>query len=287
MLFFVGFLIVVGSILGGYMPHGDIRMLWQPLEILIILGSGIGGFVIANPGPVQKGVLSHIKVVLRGSPHGKEAYLELLSMLYALFKLAKGKGMLALEAHLENPHKSELFQRFPRFIANHHAVDFLCDYLRLLTLGADNPMEIEALMIEDLDTHHAEMEKLAGAVQTMAEALPAFGIVAAVLGIIIPMSSISEPPEIHGKLIAAALAGTFMGVLFCYGFFLPIAHSMRGYFEADSKYIGCLKAGLLSFMQGHAPAVAVEFARKSLYSHERPSFGEVEDAVGALPSNPG
>ena len=284
MLFIIGLAVVTGSVLGGYMPHGDIRVLWQPLEVLIILGSGFGGFVIANPSPVLKGTFGNLKVMLKGTPYTRGAYVELLSMLYAVFKLAKAKGMLALEAHLEKPHESELFKQFPGFLAQHHAVEFMCDYLRLLTLGADNPHEIEALMDEDLDTHHAEKEGYAGAMQTMAESLPAFGIVAAVLGIIITMSYINEPPDIIGRMVAAALAGTFMGVLFCYGFFLPMAHNMRNYFNAESKYLQCMKAGLLSFMQGHAPAVAVEFARKTLFSHERPSFAAIEEAVANLPT---
>ena len=243
MLFVIGLVVVVGSVLGGYLPHGDIRVLWQPLEVLIILGAAIGGFIIANPGSVQRGVVRNLKVLLKGAPYPKAAYLELLTLLYAVFKLAKTKGTLALEAHLEHPYESELFQRFPTFLANHHAVEFLCDYLRLITLGAENPHEIEELMAADLETHHAEREQ-----------------------------------------IAAALAGTFMGVLFAYGFVGPMAGKLRAYFEAEAKYYECLKAGLVAFVQGHAPAIAVEFARKTLYSHERPSFTEVEEAVANAPA---
>ncbi len=287
MLFVIGFLVVVGSVLGGYMPHGDIRVLWQPLEVLIILGSAVGAFIIGNPASVQKGVLSNLKVLFKGTPYPKAAYLELLTLLYTVFKLAKGKGMLALEAHLDNPYESELFKRFPHFIGNHHAVEFLCDYLRLITLGAENPHEIEELMTADLETHHAETERIAGAIITMSEGLPAFGIVAAVLGVIVTMSSIAEPPEILGRLIGAALTGTFMGVLFAYGFVAPMGYKLRSYFEAEAKYCACLRAGLLAYVQGYAPAVAVEFARKTLYSDERPSFGEVEEAVAKAPAAAG
>jgi chemotaxis protein MotA len=284
MLFMIGLLVVVGSVLGGYLPHGDIRVLWQPLEVLIILGAAIGAFIIANPASVQRGVVRNLKVLLKGAPYPKAAYLELLTLLYAVFKLAKTKGTLALEAHIEHPYESELFQRFPTFLANHHAVEFLCDYLRLITLGAENPHEIEELMAADLETHHAEREQIAAALATMSDGLPAFGIVAAVLGIIITMGSVAEPPEILGRLFAAALAGTFMGVLFAYGFVGPMAGKLRAHFEAEAKYYECLKAGLVAFVQGHAPAIAVEFARKTLYSHERPSFTEVEEAVANAPA---
>jgi chemotaxis protein MotA len=201
-----------------------------------------------------------------------------------MFKLARGKGLLALEGHLEDPHKSELFKRFPHFMANHHAVEFMCDYWRLITLGAQNPQQIEDLMTADLETHHAEMEQIAGAVTTMSDGLPAFGIVAAVLGVIVTMGAIAEPPEVLGRHVAAALAGTFMGVLFAYGIVAPAGAKLRAYFAAEAKYHECIKAGLLSFLNGHAPVVSVEFARKALSSHARPSFAEVDQAVSNVPA---
>ncbi len=284
MLFLVGFLVVVGSVLGGYLPHGDIGVLWQPFEVLIILGSGIGAFIIANPAAVQMGVLKNLKVLFRGTPYPKVAYLELLTLLFTMFKLARTKGLLALESHLDDPYKSELFRRFPHFIGNHHAVEFLCDYWRLITLGAENPQQIEDLMTADLDTHHAEMEQIAGSVTAMSDGLPAFGIVAAVLGIIVTMGSIAEPPAVLGSHVAAALAGTFMGVLLAYGFVAPAGAKLKSYFAAEAKYHECIKAGLLAFLQGYAPVVSVEFARKALYSHERPSFTTVEQAVANTPA---
>ena len=284
MLFLVGFLVVVGSVLGGYLPHGDIGVLWQPLEVLIILGSGIGAFIIANPASVQMAVLKNLKVLFRGTPYPKVAYLELLTLLFTMFKLARTKGLLALESHLEEPYKSELFRRFPHFMANHHAVEFLCDYWRLITLGAENPQQIEDLMNSDLDTHHAEMEQIAGSVTAMSDGLPAFGIVAAVLGIIVTMGSIAEPPAVLGSHVAAALAGTFMGVLLAYGFVAPAGAKLKSYFAAEAKYHECIKAGLLAFLQGYAPVVSVEFARKALYSHERPTFTTVEQAVANTPA---
>jgi chemotaxis protein MotA len=284
MLFLIGFLVVVGSVLGGYLPHGDIGVLWQPLEVLIILGAGIGAFIIANPAAVQMGVLKNLKVLFRGTPYPKVAYLELLTLLFTMFKLARTKGLLALESHLEDPYKSELFRRFPHFIGNHHAVEFLCDYWRLITLGAENPQQIEDLMTADLETHHAEMEQIAGSVTGMSDGLPAFGIVAAVLGIIVTMGSIAEPPAVLGSHVAAALAGTFMGVLLAYGFVAPAGNKLRSYFAAEAKYHECIKAGLLAFLQGYAPVVSVEFARKALYSHERPNFTTVEQAVANMPA---
>jgi chemotaxis protein MotA len=284
MLFALGVLVVVGSVLGGYLPHGDIGVLWQPLELLIILGAALGAFLIANPAAVQAGVLKNLKVLFRAGPYPKAAYLELLTLLFTMFKLARSKGFLALESHLEEPYDSELFRSFPHFIANHHAVEFLCDYWRLITLGAENPQQIEELMTADLETHHAEMEQIASSVTTMSDGLPAFGIVAAVLGIIVTMGSIADPPEVLGSHVAAALTGTFMGVLLAYGIVAPAGNKLRSYFAAEAKYHECIKAGLLAFLHGYAPVVSVEFARKALYSHERPSFTTVEQAVTNAPA---
>jgi chemotaxis protein MotA len=284
MLFALGLLVVVGSVLGGYLPHGALAVLWQPLELLIILGSALGAFMIANPASVQLGVLKNLKVLARAAPYPKAAYLELLTLLFTMFKLARSKGILALESHLEEPYTSELFGAFPHFIANHHAVEFLCDYWRLITLGAENPQQIEELMTADLETHHAEMEQIAGSVTTISDGLPAFGIVAAVLGIIVTMGSIADPPEVLGSHVAAALAGTFMGVLLAYGIVAPAGAKLKAYFAAEAKYHECIKAGLLAFLQGYAPVISVEFARKALYSNERPSFTTLEEAVANAPA---
>jgi chemotaxis protein MotA len=190
--------------------------------------------------------------------------------------------MLTLEAHIENPEDSDLFAGFPTFSSDHHVVSFLCDYLRMISLGTENPHEIEALMDEEIETHHHEKMQVAGAVQSMADALPALGIVAAVLGVIKTMGSITEPPEILGKLIGGALVGTFLGVFCAYGFVGPIATMLKATYEAESKYYQCMKAGILAYLAGHAPAICVEFARKALLSDVRPSFYEVEDAVSTL-----
>jgi len=205
-------------------------------------------------------------------------------MMYQDFRLAKTKGMLALEQHVEKPDDSTLFQQFPKFFADKHAVTFFCDYLRMLTLGTDNPHELEALIDEELETQHHEHLAVAHAVQNMADAMPALGIVAAVLGVIKTMGSITEPPEVLGHLIGGALVGTFAGVFMAYGFIGPLATAMTGVTDAEHKYFLCMKAGILAHLQGYAPAVSVEFARKALLSHTRPTFYEVEQAVQNLPT---
>ncbi len=279
MFFIIGVVIVFGSILGGYLPHGKIEVLLQPLEFLIIGGAALGGFIIANPKPILMGTLKSIGRVLKGPPHDRDSYLELLTMMYALFKLLKAKGAMAIEKDIENVDESEFFQQFPDFCAKDHAVEFLCDYLRLLTMGTDKAHEFEELIDEEIETHHAESFQVASAISTVADALPAFGIVAAVLGVIITMASITEPPEILGALVGAALVGTFLGVLLAYGLVGPMGNNLKAYADADSKYYECIKAGLIAHLQGHAPTIAVEFARKTLFSDVRPSFVEVEDAL--------
>jgi len=279
MFFFIGIVIVIGSILGGYMPHGNVTVLLQPLEFLIILGSAIGAFIISNPKPILSGTGKQLPRIFKGPPHDQASYLELLTLLYSLFKLIRTKGLLAIESHIENPEESTLFANYPSFLKNHHGVEFLCDYLRLMTMGTENPNVLEDLMNEEIETHHKEAHGVSAAVGALGEALPAFGIVAAVLGVIVTMSHIDEPPEILGGMIGGALVGTFFGILVSYGVVTPMSKNLENYAELDGKYYECLKAGLLAHLQGCAPAVSVEFARKVLSSHERPSFIELEDAV--------
>lgn len=285
MLFISGAIIVIVSVLGGYVAlGGKLMVLWQPFEVVIICGSALGAYMIANPKSVLAKIGSALVQIFKGPRHTKESYLELLSLLYAIFRLSKSKGMLVLEQHVENPEESELFRQFPQFFADKHALGFLCDYLRMMVLGSENPHEMEPLMDEEIETHHAEQLNLSDSIRTVADALPALGIVAAVLGIIKTMGAISEPPEVLGKLIAGALVGTFLGVLLSYGFAAPMADSMKAIYDAETKYFQCIKAGLLAHMQGYAPSVSIEFARKALFSNVRPTFYEVEEAVDALPS---
>jgi chemotaxis protein MotA len=285
MLFFVGSIIVILSVLGGFMAlGGHLFVLWQPFEFVIICGAALGAFIIASPKSVLLGVGKAFGQMIKGQRHTKESYLELLSLLYAIFKLSKSKGMLVLESHVENPDESELFSQFPQFYADKHAVGFLCDYLRMMVLGSENPHEMEPLMDEEIEIHHTEHMGLSDSIRTLADGLPALGIVAAVLGVIHTMGSITEPPEVLGKLIGGALVGTFLGVLLSYGFVAPVADSMKAIYDAETKYFQCIKVGLLAHMQGYAPSVSIEFARKALFSNVRPSFYEVEEAVEALPS---
>lgn len=280
MFFLIGFAIVVACVIGGYMAGGGhLEVLWQPFEYVIIFGSALGAFVISNPKSVLAGTIKSFGKLLRGSPYKKRHYVELLSMLYAVFKLAKSKGDLALESHVERPAESPIFQSYPTFAKNHHAIEFLCDYLRLLTMGAPPPHEVEAVMDTELEVHHTETHAVAGALQSVADCLPALGIVAAVLGVIHTMGSITQPPEVLGHLIGGALVGTFSGVLAAYGVAGPVAKSIENTIVAESRYIHCIKMGVLAHMQGYAPQISVEFARKSLDSDVRPSFGELEEAL--------
>lgn len=284
MLVIIGAVVVIVSVIGGYTAMGGhLAVLIQPFEAVIIIGSAIGAFVIGNPPFVLKRTAKAILRLMKGSPYKKESYIELLSLLYLIFKLAKTKGMLALESHVENPAESSLFQQFPKFASDHHALVFLCDYLRMLTLGTDNPHQIEALIDEELETHHQEQLQVSNAMQSMADGMPALGIVAAVLGVIKTMGSITEPPEVLGHLIGGALVGTFLGVFLSYGFLAPLAVACKAVDDAEAKYLQCIKAGILAHMQGNPPAVSVEFARKALLENVRPTFYEVEEAVQSLP----
>ncbi len=284
MALILGAVIVVLCTFGGYVAMGGkLGVLWQPFELVIIGGAAFGAFIIANTAPVLKGALGALKASLKGPAYDKDSYVELLGLLYQVFKLAKTKGNLALETHVENPEDSPLFQQFPSVLNDHHAITFLCDYLRMITLGVENAHEVESLMDEELETHHHEHHQLAHALQSMADGMPALGIVAAVLGVIKTMGSITEPPEILGKLIGGALVGTFLGVWLSYGFIAPIATKAQATYDAEAKFLQCIKAGLLAHINGSAPAVSVEFARKALLSTDRPTFYEVEDAVAALP----
>jgi chemotaxis protein MotA len=283
MFFIIGSVVVLGCVFGGYVANGGhLGVLWQPFELLIILGAAIGAFIIGNRKPVLTGTAKAVIGLLKGEKFDKTAYLELLSLLYTVFKLAKTKGALALEQHIERPEESSLFAAFPKFSSDHHAVVFLCDYLRLITLGTDNHHEMETLMDEELETHHHEQAAISGAIQNVADGTPALGIVAAVLGVIHTMGSITEPPAVLGHLIGGALVGTFLGVLLAYGFFAPISNAIKARDEAEARYFACMKAGILAYMQGYAPSVAVEFARKALASDVRPTFYEVEEAVDSM-----
>jgi chemotaxis protein MotA len=282
-VFIVGILLVIGCVFGGYSVHGDLRILWQPIEYVVILGGALGAFMAGNPKRVVIASFKSVGTMVKGPKYKKEAYVELLTCLYSVFRLAKAKGDLALEQHVEKPHDNSLFSTFPLFQHDHYALDFLCDYLRLLTLGASNPHEIENIMDTELDVHHHDKAMVSGAMRNIGEAIPALGIVAAVLGVIVTMSSITEPPEVLGGLIGAALVGTFSGILVAYGFVLPMAGNLYAAYGAEHHYFVCMKMGLMGHMQGYAPQVSVEFARKILPDEYRPTFAELEEICANLP----
>lgn len=285
MLLIIGTVVVFGCIATGYTMHGGkFGILWQPSEVVIIFGAALGALIISNPGHVLKGLLKGIKGVLKGAPHSKAAYIDMLIFLFNICKLMKAKGMLEVEPALDNPYESELFNNYPKFAAKHHAVDFFCDYMRIVTMGMDNPYQLEDLMDKEIEIHHHEVESPASAMVNVSDGLPALGIVAAILGVIITMGSIAEPPEVLGGLIAAALVGSFLGILMGYGFFGPLGAIMTKNAEADTEFYQVLKAGILAHVKGNAPAITVEFARKVVPGHLRPSFEELDTIInGSTP----
>lgn len=255
-----------------------------PGELVIIFGSAVAAFLISNSSEAVKMTLSYFKAITKPSAYSKDDYMELLSMLFSVFKLVRTKGWLALEAHIEKPEESALFNNFPSFQHNHHAIVFFCDYMRIISLGNEDPHVLEALMDEEIQTIEHHHGHPGHAVQTMADGIPALGIVAAVLGVIKTMASITEPPEVLGKMIGGALVGTFLGVWLAYGFVAPIAGAMKGRAETEVLYYKAMKVGVLAFLQGAAPQVAVEFARKFLPHDVQPSFAELEEKLNTLPA---
>lgn len=288
MLTIVGFVVVIGSILGGFIwEGGPLGTLLQPAELLIIGGAAVGSLLIGTSPKVIKQMLSQLGGIMKGGPSSKD-YLDLLLMLYELLNLTRREGLLALESHVEKPEESEILKKYPSFVKNHHAVAFMCDTLRLILTDPDiQAHDLDALMDIDLDTHHQEASKPAQVLQITGDALPGLGIVAAVLGIIITMGAIDGPPSEIGEKVGAALVGTFLGILLCYGFVGPLCQNMGTKTDAEGRYYLALKQVLLAFHKGCAPAVSVEFARRSIYSDVRPSFSQLDDAFRAAKSGGG
>jgi len=277
MLAIIGAIIVLACVAGGFvLSHGNLATLWQPYEVLIICGAAFGAFVISNPGKVIKGAFSGMLGLLKGSKYGKKDYLQLLGLMYDIFAKARKEGMMSVEEHIEDPAASSLFSKYPQILKDHHAMDFICDYLRIIVGGNMNPFELENLMDVELETHHHEAEQPAQAITRVSDALPGFGIVAAVLGIVITMGSLDQPPDVIGAHVAAALVGTFLGILFAYGFVGPAATALEHQVADEAKYLQCIKVCLLATLNGYSPQIAVEFGRKSLFSTERPGFSELE-----------
>jgi chemotaxis protein MotA len=256
----------------------------MPGEMVIIMGCAISAFIIANSMDSIKYTMKYFSALAKPAAYSKDDYIELFSMLFMLFKLVRTKGWLAIESHIENPHESSLFSQFPGFHHNHHALPFLCDYMRIISLGKENPFELEALMDEEIKTIDAHEGHPGHAVQHMADGIPALGIVAAVLGVIKTMASISEPPEVLGKMIGGALVGTFLGVWLSYAFISPIAGAMTTKAQTEVMYYKAIKVCILSFLNGSAPQVAVEFGRKFLPHDVQPTFQELEAKLNELPA---
>ena len=255
-----------------------------PGEFIIIMGCAVSAFLIANSMDAVKHSLKYFGALTKPMAYSKEDYVELFSVMFMVFKLVRTKGWLAVEAHIENPHESYLFGQFEGFQHNHHAVVFLCDYLRIISLGSDKPLEIEALMDMEIEAIEHHEGHPGHAIQTMADGIPALGIVAAVLGVIKTMASISEPPEVLGKMIGGALVGTFLGVWVSYGMVAPIAGAMVAKGESEVQYYKCMKMCVIAFLNGSAPQVAVEFGRKVISHDVQPSFQELEEVLNELPA---
>jgi chemotaxis protein MotA len=282
MLAIVGMLVVLGAVVGGYLlEKGAIQVLLQPAELVIIGGAALGTVLIANPPATIIAMAKGIVGVLAPSKYTKSMYLDSLKMLHALFSHARKNGIVKLEADIEEPHKSQVFAKFPHFLKDHHTVQYVCDTLRMAVMGGVEPFQLDQMMELDLEVHHQETSAPVSALTSVADSLPGLGIVAAVLGVVITMGSLGGPPEEIGHKVAAALVGTFLGILMCYGFFGPLAANMAKANQAQAQYYNCLRVGIISFVKGCAPILAVEFARRTIPHRVRPTFKEMEAACKA------
>lgn len=281
----IGFIIVSGCVLGGFiLSHGQPMALWQPYELLIIGGAAFGAFVISNPGTIIKQSFGSIPALLKGSKYNKALYLDLLGLMFDLFSKSRKEGLMAMEADIEEPHESPIFQKYPNILGDHHVMDFISDYLRLMVGGNMNPFELENLMDIELETHHHEAGAAHSALTKVSDGLPGFGIVAAVLGIVITMASIGGPPEELGAHVGSALVGTFLGILLAYGYVGPMAVMLEHMAHEESKFFECIKVCLMATLNGYAPQIAVEFGRKTILSTARPGFEELENHIKGKPA---
>jgi len=274
----IGLAVVFGSIVVGYtMHHGDLAVLIQVNEIVIICGAALGAVVIGNSPSTVKAMAAQTVALLKPSPYRRETFVELLQVLYDIFYAARKDGLVGIEKHVENPHESELFKQYPSFHGNHHAVAFLADTLKVLLTGAVEDHHLSEILDLDLEQHHHEAMVVPTQLQQVADGMPGFGIVAAVLGVIIPMGKIGGSPEAIGESVAAALVGTFLGILLAYGVIGPMAQAIQVRVSAEERYMGCIRTALLSFARGDPPITSVEFARRNIEPEDRPSFTELEE----------
>lgn len=278
----IGAVVVIGCILLGYTMHGgNVMALWQPSEVIIICGAAFGAMVISNPLSVTLGVIKSAGALLTPSKYNKAMYLDLLTMMYDIFNKTRREGLMAIEGDIEEPENSPIFSNYPEILKNHHAIDFICDYLRIMVVGSMAPHELEALIDQELEGHHQEAAQVPGAIAKVADGLPGFGIVAAVLGIVITMGKLGGPPQELGVSVAAALVGTLLGILFAYGFIGPFSAYLEHKNRDEAHFYECIKACLMASMNGLPPQIAVECGRKVLYHSVRPSFTELEEQYRA------
>lgn len=284
MLFIFGFVFVFACVLGAYAVHGGhLGVLWQPSEFVIIIGAAIGAIIIGSPVPVIKGLGGAMGVLVGGVPYQKkETFMQLLGFFFELSKLMRSKGIKEVEQQIDHPHDSALFKKYPIFEKDHHLQAFVCDNIRLIVMGSGMPNQLDELMDEEIHIHHTERSQLSGVFQTMADGMPALGIVAAVLGVIHTMGSITEPPEILGKLIGAALVGTFTGVLVAYGFVAPMGKNLEAAYGSEHAFYVCTKVAIVNFARQLSPQLIAEFARKYMPASVRPSFQEAEEYLNAI-----
>ena len=282
MFVLIGWGVAMACVFGVFVAHGGnigVVLTALPFEMITIGGAAAGAFVANNQPKVLKATGRSLAACFKGSKYSKTRYLELMALLYDILQKARKEGLIAIENDVESPAESALFQRYPSVSADHHVVEFITDYLRMMVSGNLNAHEIESLMDSEIDTHHAEAHAPAAAMTRVAGGLPAFGIVAAVLGVVNTMGSVGQPPAVLGAMIGSALVGTFLGILLSYAIFEPLAGLMEQKVDESTKELQCIKTTLLASMQGYAPQVAVEFGRKVLYSTERPTFAELENHV--------
>jgi chemotaxis protein MotA len=273
----VGLVLVFGSILVGFvLDHGHLLVLFQPTEFLIIGGAAVGSFVVSNPMAVVKGSIQALLGLLKPNPYNEKAYGELLKVLYDVFQKARKDGLVGLEAHIEDPEKSEIFKKYEFFANNHHALPFLCDTLKVLLTGAVEDHHLAEILDLDLEKQAEEARAVPSALAKIGDSLPGFGIVAAVLGVVITMGSIGGSAQEIGEKVAAALVGTFLGILLAYGLVNPLANAIESRLRSEHDYMNCIRTALLAFARGDAPMTCVEFARRNIEPTERPSFAELE-----------
>lgn len=281
MFLIIGYVVILASALGTYAVHGSLVALWVPTEYIALIGMAIGYFLASNDMKIIKATVGAIPGLLKGSKYNKAFYVDALAMLFEILGKVRKEGLMSIEGDIENPDSSPIFSKYPNLVHDHHVMEFTCDYLRMMVGGNLNTMEIESLMDVELEIHHHEAAEPGHSVANVAGAVPAFGIVVAVMGVVNVMGSVGSPPAVLGKMIGGALVGTFLGILISYAFVEPVAKLLEQKAHEGATIYKTIKMVLLASMSGYAPQVAIEFGRKALGSHERPTFAELEEELKA------